>query len=122
FGGFDLLKETSFLVRPDDRIGLIGKNGAGKTTLLKLISGNLQPSEGEINIPKGTTIGYLPQEMRLEDKNTLLGETVLAFDELLSIEKRITQLNHEISAFADYHSENYLNKLNLISDFNERYS
>ncbi len=122
FGGFDLLKETSFLVRPDDRIGLIGKNGAGKTTLLKLISGMLQPSEGEVNIPKGTTIGYLPQEMKLEDKNTLLDETMLAFDELLSLEKRIANLNVEISASADFHSEEYLNKLNLISDLNERYS
>jgi ATP-binding cassette, subfamily F, member 3 len=88
------LKETSFLIRPDDRIGLIGKNGAGKTTLLKLISGKLQPSEGEVNIPKGTTIGYLPQEMKLEDKNTLLGEAMLAFDELLSLEKRIASLKY----------------------------
>ena len=122
FGGFDLLKENSFLIRPDDRIGLIGKNGAGKTTLLKLISGILQPSEGEVNIPKGTTIGYLPQEMKLEDKNTLLNETMLAFDELLSIEKNIARLNNEISEFADYHSDTYLNKLTLISDLNERYS
>lgn len=122
FGGFDLLRETSFLVRPDDRIGLIGKNGAGKTTLLKIISGMIQPSEGEVNIPRGTTIGYLPQEMKLEDKNTLLGETMLAFDELLSLEKRIANLNVEISEAADYHSEEYLNKLNLISDLNERYS
>lgn len=122
FGGFDLLKETSFLIRQDDRIGLIGKNGAGKTTLLKLISGILQPASGEVNIPKGTTIGYLPQEMKLKDKNTLLGETMLAFDELLSIEKRIAELNHEIANATDFHSDGYLNKLNQIADLNERYS
>jgi ATP-binding cassette subfamily F protein 3 len=122
FGGFDLLKETSFLIRQDDRIGLIGKNGAGKTTLLKLISGILQPASGEVNIPKGTTIGYLPQEMKLKDKNTLLGETMLAFDELLSIEKRIAELNHEIASATDFHSDGYLSKLNQIADLNERYS
>jgi ATP-binding cassette subfamily F protein 3 len=122
FGGFDLLKETSFLIRQDDRIGLIGKNGAGKTTLLKLISGILQPASGEVNIPKGTTIGYLPQEMKLKDKNTLLGETMLAFDELLSIEKRIAELNHEIANATDFHSDGYLSKLNQIADLNERYS
>lgn len=117
-----MLKEASFLVRQEDRIGLIGKNGAGKTTLLKLISGILQPTSGGVNIPKGTTIGYLPQEMKLKDENTLLGETMLAFDELLSIEKRISVLNHEIASATDFHSDGYLEKLNQINDFNERYS
>lgn len=122
FGGFDLLKEAAFLVRPEDRIGLIGKNGAGKTTLLKLISGILQPSSGAVNIPKGTTIGYLPQEMKLKDENALWEETMLAFDELLAIEKRIEQLNLEIANAADFHSEEYLEKLNQVTDFNERYT
>lgn len=122
FGGFDLLKEVSFLIRQLDRIGLIGKNGAGKTTLLKLIAGLLQPSTGDVNIPKGTTIGYLPQEMKLTDLNTLLGETMLAFDELLSIDKKIAVLNHEIASESDFHSEEYLEKLNQLTDLNERYS
>lgn len=116
-----MLKEAAFLVRPEDRIGLIGKNGAGKTTLLKLISGILQPSSGAVNIPKGTTIGYLPQEMKLKDENALWEETMLAFDELLAIEKRIEQLNLEIANAADFHSEEYLEKLNQVTDFNERY-
>ena len=122
FGGFDLLKESSFLIQPDDRIGLIGKNGAGKTTLLKLISGSLQPTLGEVNIPKGTSIGYLPQEMKLIDSNTLLGETVLAFSEILDIEKMISKLNHEISIAVEFYSEDYLKKLDQISEMNERYT
>lgn len=117
-----MLKEAAFLVRQEDRIGLIGKNGAGKTTLLKLISGILQPSSGAVNIPKGTTIGYLPQEMKLKDENALWEETMLAFDELLSIEKRIEQLNFEIANAADFHSEEYLEKLNQVTDLNERYT
>ncbi len=122
FGGFDLLKEASFLIRQEDRIGLIGKNGAGKTTLLKLISGILQPTSGEVNIPKATTIGYLPQEMKLKDVNTLLEETMLAFDELLAIEQQISGLNHEIPNATDFHSDEYLKKLNLLTDLNERYT
>lgn len=122
FGGFDLLKESSFLIQSDNRIGLIGKNGAGKTTLLKLIAGLLQPTLGEVNIPKGTTIGYLPQEMKLKDSNTLLGETVLAFSEILDIEKKISRLNHEISIAVDFHSDEYLKKLDQISELNERYT
>jgi ATP-binding cassette, subfamily F, member 3 len=122
FGGFDLLKDVSFLIQSEDRIGLIGKNGAGKTTLLKLISGLMQPTRGEVSIAKGTTFGYLPQEMKLTDSNTLFGETMLAFGEILQLEKQIAKLNHEISTETDYHSAGYLNKLNQLSDLNEHYS
>ena len=45
------------------RIGLTGMNGAGKSTLLKLIAGEIEADSGEINLPKGTTVGYLPQEV-----------------------------------------------------------
>ena len=122
FGGFDLLKDVSLLIQADDRIGLIGKNGAGKTTLLKLIAGLNQPTGGEIGFVKGTTIGYLPQEMRLKDTNTLAGETKLAFEEIIYIEKELARLNHEISFAEDYHSADYLNKLDRITDLNERYT
>jgi ATP-binding cassette, subfamily F, member 3 len=122
FGGFDLLRETSFLIQPDDRIGLIGRNGAGKTTLLKLIAGILQPSSGGINISNDTVVGYLPQEMKTEDSRTLFGETALAFEELLEIEKKISRLIVEIASAPDYHSAEYLKKLDQISDLNERYS
>jgi len=122
FGGCDLLNDVSFLIPPDDRIGLIGKNGAGKTTLLKLIAGIIQPTEGEVSLAKGTTFGYLPQEMKLNDSNTLLGETLLAFEEFLAIEKEIAQLNHEIAVSDDYQSNDYLKKLDQLNELNERYS
>jgi ATP-binding cassette, subfamily F, member 3 len=122
FGGFDLLRESSFLFQPDDRIGLIGKNGAGKTTLLKLIAGIAEPTSGRVNIPKGTTIGYLPQEMKIIDRNTLLEETMLAFEEIIQLEKRLFRLNNEISLATDYHSEDYLKKLDQITELNEYYS
>lgn len=122
FGGFELFKEISFLIQPKDRIGLIGKNGAGKTTLLKIISGIEQPGSGSVGIPKDITLGYLPQQMKLKDQFTLKEETVLAFEELLQIKKRIAQLNTEIAEREDYHSPEYLKKLDTITELNERYS
>ena len=122
FGGFDLLKEVSFLITPDDRIGLIGKNGAGKTTLLKLIAGATEPSSGNVNIPKDTKIGYLPQEMKITDHRTLKEETLSAFEDIIKLEKKIANLNNEIASESDYHSEVYLNKLNRLTELNERYS
>ncbi len=121
FGGFDLFKEISFLINPKDRIGLIGKNGAGKTTLLKIIKGIDSPSKGAIGIPKNATIGYLPQQMRHTDTRTLKEETTLAFEELISIEKKINSLHDEISEEHDYHSEQYLKKIDLVTELTERY-
>ena len=122
FGGFGLLREVSILINPDDRIGLIGKNGAGKTTLLKLIAGELEPSNGSVNLPRDTTIGYLPQEMRLVDTRTLKDEAILAFENIIKIEKKIDTLNNEIAEQENYHSSEYLKKLDEVTELNERYS
>lgn len=122
FGGFDLFKEISFLINPKDRIGLIGKNGAGKTTLLKVIKGIDSPTSGYIGIPKDTTIGYLPQQMKLNDFRTLKEETFLAFEELINIQHKIAHLNSEISEVHDYHSDTYLKKLDHLTELNERFN
>ena len=58
-----LFENVKIQLNKGDKIGLVGKNGAGKSTLLKLISKELHPSEGEIIIPKQTSIGFLKQEI-----------------------------------------------------------
>ncbi|QIA07551.1 ABC-F family ATP-binding cassette domain-containing protein [Draconibacterium halophilum] len=121
FGGFELFKEISFLVNPKDRIGLIGKNGAGKSTLLKIITGTETPTSGVLAVPKETSIGYLPQQMKVSDTRTLKNEVTQAFEELLTIEKKIAGLNQEIAESEDYHSNDYLKKLDQVTEFNERY-
>lgn len=122
FGGFDLFKDISFMINQKDRIGLIGKNGAGKTTLLKVICGIDQPTSGNVSSPKDTTVGYLPQQMRFLDTRTLKEETTLAFEKLIGLEKKIARLNFEIAEDEDYHSEEYLKKLDKITELNHRYS
>uniref|UniRef100_UPI003217D7B5 ABC-F family ATP-binding cassette domain-containing protein n=1 Tax=uncultured Draconibacterium sp. TaxID=1573823 RepID=UPI003217D7B5 len=121
FGGSTLFKEISFLINPKDRIGLIGKNGAGKTTLLKVITGKQNPTSGNVVIPKNVTVGYLPQQMKLIDSRTLKEETTLAFEELLQLDKKIERLNNEIAEREDYHSDDYLKKLDMVSELHERY-
>lgn len=121
FGGFDLIKNVSFLINQKDRIGLIGKNGAGKTTLLKILAGLDKATEGNLNVPKDLTIGYLPQQMVVSDTRNLKEEAYLAFGELLRIEKEISKTNNLVSHRQDYESQEYLNLVTKISELNEHY-
>ena len=116
FGERILLKDVSFLIKPKDRIGLVGNNGAGKTTLLKIITGLQLPDSGAIQKPSGIKIAYLPQQMRHVDGKTLFGEVKTAFSQILELEDKIYQLNHEIEARTDYHSDEYLDLINKVSD------
>lgn len=121
FGGFELLKEVSFLINPRDRIGLVGKNGAGKSTLMKIIAGLQDPSSGEIAKPDGFRIGYLPQTMVLAEGRSVYDETKAAFAEVLAIDKEIKEINLELATREDYHSAEYETLIHRLTDLNERF-
>lgn len=57
-----ILRDVSFLVLRDDRIGIIGENGAGKSTLLKIIHGDIKPDSGTLTIGETVRLGYFAQE------------------------------------------------------------
>ncbi len=121
FGGFELFKGISLLVSPKDRIGLVGKNGAGKSTLLKILAGHQQPNEGVVSVPSDVRLGYLPQHMDVFDGRTVFEEAVTSFEEILELERRIEDLNHQISTRTDYESEEYHRLLDHVTEFNERF-
>ncbi len=121
FGSFDLLTNISFLINDQDRIGLAGKNGAGKSTLLKIISGLQSPSLGQIDMSKDVTIGYLPQQMRVDDTTTVLNETITAFSELIGLSEEIEFCGSEIARREDYESNEYLKLCDHLTVVEERY-
>ena len=120
FTGEDLFRDISFLINPRDRIGLVGKNGAGKTTLLRIINGEQQPDKGEVVIPSGKKIGFLPQELDFSSAMTVIEETLTAFDEINLLERKIEELNLQLSERSDYHSEGYQKLIVDLAEFNER--
>lgn len=71
FGNNLLFHDVEFYINQGDKISLIGRNGSGKSTLLKVISGQIQPDEGEFFIQPGTKIAYMPQEPDLSAYPTL---------------------------------------------------
>ncbi len=72
YGGRTLFEDASLQINRGDRVGLIGPNGAGKTTLFSLILKENEPDSGCVNLHRGATIGYLPQESAPSGDETVL--------------------------------------------------
>lgn len=121
FAGNELFSNISFLVNPRDRIGLVGKNGAGKSTLLKIIAGKQATDTGNVSMPKDCTVGYLPQEMKVNNGNTVIEEASLAFEEIKQLEKQLSSINTKIAESEDYESEDYIKILEKLHDVEVRY-
>lgn len=64
YGERKLIDNFSYLLKRDDRIGIIGENGSGKTTLLEIITDRIKADSGEIEIGQTVHIGYYDQESR----------------------------------------------------------
>jgi ATP-binding cassette subfamily F protein 3 len=77
-GGRVILDRATVAIPPRSRVGLIGRNGAGKSTLVKAIIGEIDPDEGEVEMPRQTRLGYIAQEAPAGTATPV--ETVLAAD------------------------------------------
>ena len=71
YGADEVLADVSAIIRPRDRVALVGRNGAGKTTLLRLLAGELGPDRGEISAPPGTRVALHDQRPPLAGPDTL---------------------------------------------------
>ena len=69
FDGKKLIDDFSYILLKGDRIGIVGPNGSGKSTLLKIITGNLEPDEGTINVGETMKVGYFSQENESMDES-----------------------------------------------------
>lgn len=101
YGDRTLLDEINATLSDGEKIALVGRNGAGKSTLLKIIAKLAAPDSGEIDMPKGTKIAYLRQEIDFDETTSVLHEAMKAFDELNTIETRLSQLENRLHDHLD---------------------
>ncbi len=120
FGSLSLFEDISFVVNPRDRIALVGKNGAGKSTMLKIFAGLQSASEGSISFPKEITIGYLPQQMELEDGLTVLEEAEKSFSYLMDLQQKVNHISEELALREDYDSVEYQQLIDELTVANEK--
>ena len=121
FGGQMLFQDVSFVINEKDRIALMGKNGAGKSTLLKILAGEREPSKGTVSYPKELVVAYLPQHLLLEDDKTVFEETAMAFSAITDMEKKIEELNEQLSTRTDYETDSYMQLIEEVSSLSEQF-
>lgn len=121
FGVKPLFEDVSFVVNDRDRIALVGKNGAGKSTMLKILCGLQKPTAGTVSVPNETTIGYLPQVMKLTDDTTVREEAYKAFSDITRLKERVDELNRQLGERTDYESEEYLDLVQRFTNAHDRY-
>ena len=116
-----LFHDVSFVVNDRDRIALVGKNGAGKSTMLKILCGLQRPTSGVVAVPNDTTIGYLPQVMKLSDDTTVKEETRKAFADATKMKEKLERMQQEMAERTDYESASYAELVEKFTQEHERF-
>jgi ATPase subunit of ABC transporter with duplicated ATPase domains len=119
YGRQVLFVDASFQLNPNEKVGLVGPNGSGKTTLFRMITGEEQPDDGDVSVPKKLTIGYFRQ-----DVEEMSGRSVL--DEAIAGSGRLGELHHELEhlqhAMSDPDKADQMDKiLTRFGDVQEEY-
>lgn len=112
--------DCNFNLETGDKVGIVGVNGAGKTTLFKIILGQQQLDDGEIELPS-LRLGYLPQEITIppEHSDITVWEYVAAARPVDDLQ---TQLNHEYEKLAKYpDSKVILGRITQLQDLIDSY-
>ncbi len=120
FGGQILFENVTWNVSGGDRVGLTGPNGSGKTTLLRILAGTGTPDRGDVTAPRGTRIGFLPQDGLSHSGRTLKEEATSVFADVLALRDEQRELEEEMSRL-DPGSTGYQAVLNRYGECQEEW-
>ena len=107
----NIIEGITFAVNNGEKIGLVGLNGAGKSTLFNILAGKISMDSGDIFISKECTIGYLEQNTQIESETSIFDEALTVFQPLIDMEKKLRDLEHNISIEGQDSSSNKLEAL-----------
>jgi len=96
FGERVLFDKVNFTIGPRDRIALVGPNGSGKTTLFNLLARRSDADGGSLSIRKGTTMGFLEQEISPSSRRLLIDSVIAGSTRITGLAHRLKMLQQEI--------------------------
>ncbi len=120
FSVYPILKDVSFNLQDENRIGIVGRNGCGKTTLFRLIVGMEKPDSGEIFIRKGATLGYVEQIPHYDTDMTVKDVLMTAFTELNQVSETLHELEEKMSELTGKALDECLMRYAKLSEHFER--
>ncbi len=110
----EVLKDINWEVKPGDRIGLVGVNGAGKSTQLKIVSGDIEPTAGEIIRPASLHIAYLNQEFEVDPSRTVREEFWTVFTEANQVQQSLAQVQRDLENASPEELDELIHKLDRL--------
>ena len=113
-----VFEKVTLEIKSGENIGIVGKNGAGKTTLMKIMAGEMSYDSGNLTQPKGTSVGYLTQQMTLESSRTVLEEMKRPFAKLLAVKKEMDEVTLwlENNEYTHEKYQDYVNRLERLQN------
>ena len=118
FADKTVLKNISFSIEENSKIGLVGRNGAGKTTLFNIITKQLPADEGDVHIAKNRSIAYLSQQPNLNYENTLYEEVLSSRKDVISLHNQMEEIQKNLKDDEDLKQlEKLQNKIESINGY-----
>lgn len=116
FGIKEILRDASFSIEPNDKVGLIGVNGSGKSTLLKMIAG-IEPTDGgQRLVTSGARIIYLPQQPEIDENLTVIEQVFADSGEQMKLVREYENLSHKIARAKDNNLEALMSRLATVTE------
>lgn len=116
YGQKQILKDINLCFLPGVKIGIVGENGAGKTTLLKIMAGLDKEFLGLAEPTKGTRVGYVPQEPRLEPGTTVRQNLEMAVADTMAILKEYEDISNSMGELEGDEMEKACDRMGVLQD------
>ena len=110
FGDKVVFNNVSFRLLKGEHVGLVGANGEGKTTFMKLITRKILPDAGTIEWNSKVTIGYMDQNVNINNYSTVKEFLKSAFKSLFILENKLKELYNKMEYLKGMELEKVLNQ------------